>query len=65
MGGAIYILLKCIQLESATQCASSQFYNIHGHDEDLEAGTVMRFSKHAKWRAIHRFQHFILSFYMD
>ncbi|HCW63887.1 MAG TPA: acyl-CoA desaturase, partial [Leeuwenhoekiella sp.] len=34
------------------------YTNIHGHDEDLEAGRILRFSKHAKWYKHHRFQHF-------
>src|SRR5690606_11790553 len=37
--------------------------NIHGHDEDLEAGRVLRFSKHGKWHRFHRFQHFYSIFF--
>ncbi|MEC7453948.1 MAG: fatty acid desaturase, partial [Bacteroidota bacterium] len=59
MGGAIYILAgNVFNWKVQHNVLHHSFTNIHGHDEDLEAGTVMRFSKHAKWRAIHRFQHF-------
>jgi linoleoyl-CoA desaturase len=34
------------------------YTNIHGHDEDLEAGRILRFSKHAKWQKHHKFQHY-------
>ena len=34
------------------------YTNIHGHDEDLEAGRIIRFSKHSKWRWFHKFQHY-------
>lgn len=33
------------------------FTNIHGHDEDLEASGILRFSEHQPWKPIHRFQH--------
>ena len=64
MGGAIYILAgNVFNWKVQHNVLHHSFTNIHGHDEDLEAGTVMRFSKHAKWRTIHRFQHlyFIIS----
>lgn len=58
MGGAIYILAgNVFNWKVQHNVLHHSFTNIHGHDEDLEAGTVMRFSKHAKWLAIHRFQH--------
>ena len=34
------------------------YTNIHGHDEDLEAGRIIRFSKHSKWKWFHKFQHY-------
>lgn len=33
------------------------FTNIHGHDEDIEANGILRFSKHQVWKPFHRFQH--------
>ena len=39
-----------------------------GHDEDLEAGRIMRFTKEAKWYSHHKFQHyysFILVWIVD
>ena len=33
------------------------FTNIDGHDEDLETGGILRFSKHQPWKPFHRFQH--------
>ncbi len=33
------------------------FTNIHGADEDLENGNVIRLSPHAEWFRFHRFQH--------
>lgn len=32
------------------------YTNIQGHDEDIDAGRIIRFSKHTKWLQIHRFQ---------
>ena len=34
------------------------YTNIHEHDEDMEAGRILRFSKHAEWQKHHRFQHY-------
>ena len=34
------------------------YTNIHGHDEDLEAGRILRFSKHTKWQKHHKIQHY-------
>jgi len=33
------------------------YTNIHEHDEDMEAGRILRFSKHTKWKKHHKFQH--------
>ena len=32
------------------------FTNIKGQDEDIDAGRIIRFSKHSKWFNIHKFQ---------
>jgi linoleoyl-CoA desaturase len=34
------------------------YTNIHEHDEDLEAGRILRFSQHSEWRKHHKFQHY-------
>jgi linoleoyl-CoA desaturase len=39
------------------------FTNIEGHDEDIDPAGVLRFSPHAKWRGIHRYQHFYAWFF--
>ena len=33
------------------------YTNIPEHDEDLDAGRILRFSKHADWKKYHKFQH--------
>jgi len=33
------------------------FTNVHGLDEDLEAGNIMRFTPSEKWKVRHKFQH--------
>ncbi len=32
------------------------YTNIQGHDEDIDAGRIIRFSKHSKWLKIHKYQ---------
>ena len=32
------------------------FTNIKGQDEDIDAGRIIRFSKHSKWFNVHKFQ---------
>lgn len=39
------------------------FTNIEGHDEDIDPAGILRFSPHAKWRGIHRFQHLYAWFF--
>jgi len=34
------------------------YTNIHDHDEDMDAGRVIRFSRHAELKRYHRFQHY-------
>ena len=59
MGGSIYILAGNVYNWQVQHNVLHHTYtNIHGHDEDLEAGRVLRFSKHSKWQRYHRFQHF-------
>ncbi|MDN3492950.1 fatty acid desaturase family protein [Winogradskyella bathintestinalis] len=34
------------------------YTNIQGHDEDIDAGRIIRFSKHSQWLKIHKYQRF-------
>jgi len=58
MGGTIYILAGNVYNWQVQHNVLHHTYtNIHGHDEDLDAGRIIRFSKHSKWHCFHRFQH--------
>ena len=58
MGGSIYILAGNVYNWQVQHNVLHHTYtNILGHDEDLEAGRIMRFTKEAKWYKLHRFQH--------
>lgn len=59
MGGSIYILAGNVYNWQVQHNVLHHTYtNIHGHDEDLEAGRIMRFTQQAEWRRFHKFQHF-------
>lgn len=59
MGGSIYILAGNVYNWQVQHNVLHHTYtNIHEHDEDLEAGRILRFSPHAKWHKHHRFQHY-------
>ncbi|MBC2839025.1 acyl-CoA desaturase [Robiginitalea sp. SC105] len=59
MGGSIYLLAGNVYNWQVQHNVLHHTYtNIHEHDEDLEAGRILRFSKHAKWHRFHRFQHY-------
>ena len=59
MGGTIYFLAgNVFNWKIKHNYLHHSFTNIHGHDEDLEAGVILRFSKHAKWKPYHKFQHY-------
>lgn len=59
MGGSIYILAGNVYNWQVQHNVLHHTYtNIPGHDEDLEAGKVIRFTKQAKWRRFHKFQHY-------
>jgi linoleoyl-CoA desaturase len=59
LGSSIYILAGNVYNWQVQHNVLHHTYtNIHGHDEDLDAGRVLRFSKHAKWNKMHKFQHF-------
>lgn len=58
MGGSIYILAGNVyNWQVQHNVLHHTFTNIHGHDEDLDAGRVMRFTKQAEWKRFHKFQH--------
>ncbi len=59
MGGSIYILAGNVYNWQVQHNVLHHTYtNIPGHDEDLEAGRIMRFSKTADWKYFHKFQHY-------
>ncbi len=58
MGSSIYILAgNVFNWKVQHNVLHHTYTNVHGHDEDLEAGRILRFSKHAEWMPHHRFQH--------
>jgi len=58
MGGSIYILAGNVYNWQVQHNVLHHTYtNIHEHDEDLEAGRILRFTKHDEWRQHHKFQH--------
>ncbi len=59
MGGTIYILAGNVyNWQVQHNVLHHTFTNIHGHDEDLDAGRIIRFTKDAKWYSFHKFQHY-------
>lgn len=59
MGGTIYILAGNVYNWQVQHNVLHHTYtNIHGHDEDLEAGRIIRFTADAKWYSFHKFQHY-------
>lgn len=59
MGGTIYVLAGNVYNWQVQHNVLHHTYtNIPGHDEDLEAGRIIRFTKSAKWYRFHRFQHY-------
>ncbi len=59
MGGTIYVLAGNVYNWQVQHNVLHHTYtNIHGHDEDLDAGRIIRFTKQAEWRRFHKFQHY-------
>ena len=57
MGSSIYILAGNVyNWKVQHNVLHHTFTNIQGHDEDIDAGRIIRFTKHAKWLKIHKFQ---------
>lgn len=63
MGGTIYILAGNVHNWQIQHNVLHHTYtNIVGHDEDLDAGRIIRFSKSADWQKFHKFQHYYAVF---
>ncbi len=59
MGGTIYVLAGNVYNWQVQHNVLHHTYtNIHGHDEDLDAGRIIRFTPDAKWYSFHKFQHY-------
>lgn len=59
MGSSIYILAGNVYNWKVQHNVLHHTYtNIQGHDEDIEAGRVIRFSKHADWHKMHKYQQY-------
>ncbi|MDL2145019.1 MULTISPECIES: acyl-CoA desaturase [Flavobacterium] len=59
MGGSIYVLAGNVHNWQVQHNVLHHTYtNIHGHDEDLDAGRIIRFTQNAEWRRFHKFQHY-------
>jgi len=57
MGSSIYMLAGNVyNWKVQHNVLHHTFTNIQGHDEDIDAGRIIRFSKHSKWLKIHKFQ---------
>lgn len=58
MGGSMYILAGNVYNWQVQHNVLHHTYtNIQGYDEDLDAGRIIRFSKHTQWQSFHKFQH--------
>lgn len=59
MGSSMYILAGNVYNWQVQHNVLHHTYtNIIGHDEDLDAGKIIRFTQKADWRWYHRFQHY-------
>ena len=59
MGSSMYMLAGNVYNWQVQHNVLHHTYtNIHGHDEDLDAGRIIRFTHEAKWRRFHKFQHY-------
>ena len=59
MGGTIYVLAGNVYNWQVQHNVLHHTYtNIPGHDEDLDAGRIIRFTKSAEWQWFHKFQHY-------
>jgi linoleoyl-CoA desaturase len=59
MGSSMYVLAGNVYNWQVQHNVLHHTYtNIHGHDEDIDAGSIFRFHKADRWRKFHRFQHY-------
>src|SRR5690606_7376681 len=59
LGSSIYIIAGNVyNCKVKHNVLHHTYTNIHGHDEDLDSGRIIRFTKHAEWRKFHKFQHY-------
>ncbi len=57
MGSSMYLLAgNVFNWKVQHNVLHHTFTNVQDHDEDIDAGRVIRFSKHAKWFKIHKLQ---------
>ena len=57
MGSSIYILAGNVyNWKVQHNVLHHTFTNVEGHDEDIDAGRIIRFSQHSKWLPIHKIQ---------
>ena len=63
MGSSIYILAgNDYNWKVQHNVLHHTYTNIQGHDEDIDAGRVIRFSRHAKWYSFHQYQKYYAFF---
>jgi linoleoyl-CoA desaturase len=63
MGSSIYILAgNDYNWKVQHNVLHHTYTNIQGHDEDIDAGRIIRFSKHAKWYSFHKYQKYYAFF---
>ncbi len=59
MGSSMYMLAGNVyNWQVQHNVLHHTFTNIKGHDEDIDAGRIIRFSKHSKWLKIHKLQRY-------
>ncbi|MFC2127164.1 fatty acid desaturase family protein [Bacteroidota bacterium] len=59
MGSSMYILAGNVyNWKVQHNVLHHTFTNIKGHDEDIDAGRIIRFSKHSEWLKIHKLQRY-------
>ncbi len=63
MGSSIYILAgNDYNWKVQHNVLHHTYTNIVGHDEDIDAGRIIRFSKHSKWMKLHKYQKYYAFF---
>lgn len=58
LGSSMYILAGNVYNWQVQHNVLHHTYtNVHGLDDDIDAGIIIRFNKHADWRWFHKYQH--------